>query len=301
MQTGLVNEILSEDENIEPEHQKLENSSIKNSTADKERNKMDLSKGGVGATGVNRKMKTYKNKPKTSRLSVPTGGHDINEQQQHSYSNQIQIQTYLQRIFDIQQMDIQSALDQMQTLIFTTTPQRIYKTSYYRKQTKNHWARDDPAFVVLQILFLILASIAFCIAFRMVSLRNVIMFLFQNIVVNWFIVGVAVSSVGRMISIQYLTVHQSNHVKQYVEWLYAFDIHCNAFFPLFILLCKFAIIDSFENFNFSNIHFCLFFLRCGTILPTPICTRKVILCTISFEYTLCCSLLHLFLRYSFRL
>jgi len=28
----------------------------------------------------------------------------------------------------------------------------------------------------------------------------------------------------------------AHQVEQKVEWLYAFDIHCNAFFPLFILL-----------------------------------------------------------------
>merc|ERR1712226_1760874 len=28
----------------------------------------------------------------------------------------------------------------------------------------------------------------------------------------------------------------SSHVKQSVEWLYAFDIHCNSFFPMFCLL-----------------------------------------------------------------
>merc|ERR1712176_247992 len=55
--------------------------------------------------------------------------------------------------------------------------------------------------------------------------------------INWFGSGVVLASVGRGISIQHLTVHQSNnHVKQRVEWLYAFDIHCNAFFPLFVLL-----------------------------------------------------------------
>jgi len=193
---------------------------------------MDIAKSST--SGVNRKVKA--SRPKTTLLSVPSGADNIEQPRQHAYSNQIQLQTYFQRMFDIHQMDIQSALDQMSTLIFTTTPQRIYKTSYYRKQTKNHWARDDPAFVVLQILFLVLASIAFCVAFRMVSLRNVLFIAFHNIIINWFLCGVIICSVGRWISIQYLTVHQSNHVKQQVEWLYAFDIHCNAFFPFFILL-----------------------------------------------------------------
>ena len=223
-----------EKEKIEKEEQLVPTSNIKTLNDSNKEESMDMTKGST--TGVNRKLK--KSRPKTTLLSVPSGADNIEHHQQHAYSNQIQLQTYLQRMFDIHQMDMQSALDQMSTLIFTTTPQRIYKTSYYRKQTKNHWARDDPAFVVLQILFLVLASIAFCVAFHMVSLRNILFIAFHNIIINWLLCGVIICSVGRWISIQYLTVHQSNHVKQHVEWLYAFDIHCNAFFPFFILLCK---------------------------------------------------------------
>ena len=29
-------------------------------------------------------------------------------------------------------------------------PKRVYKNTSYHKQTKNQWARDDPAFIVLQ-------------------------------------------------------------------------------------------------------------------------------------------------------
>jgi len=149
---------------------------------------------------------------------------------------------YLQRMTDIQQMDTQSALDQMFTLC-TLHPQRVYKTSYYRKQTKNHWARDDPAFAVLQIAFLFAASIAYCIAFRdNLTFSGVWLFALRNIVLNWAGFGVIMATLGRALANHYLTVHnQTNggnslHVKQSVEWLYAFDIHCNAFFPLFVLL-----------------------------------------------------------------
>ena len=44
----------------------------------------------------------------------------------------------------LSQMDFPSALDQI-SILMSPTPSRIYKTSYYRKQTKDHWSRDDPA------------------------------------------------------------------------------------------------------------------------------------------------------------
>ena len=50
----------------------------------------------------------------------------------------------LRRVVTFQQMDFESTLDQMLTLC-SLHPHRVYKQSYYRKQTKNQWARDDPA------------------------------------------------------------------------------------------------------------------------------------------------------------
>ena len=38
-----------------------------------------------------------------------------------------------------------------------------YRHTSYHKQTKNQWARDDPAFVVLCCAFLALTAVAYCI------------------------------------------------------------------------------------------------------------------------------------------
>ena len=43
-------------------------------------------------------------------------------------------------------MDLESASWQMVTLCID--PKRVYKQTTYHKQTKNQWARDDPAFTV---------------------------------------------------------------------------------------------------------------------------------------------------------
>jgi hypothetical protein len=144
---------------------------------------------------------------------------------------------YLSRLTDFRQMDIQSALDQMKTLL-STRPHMVYKTAYYRKQTKNHWARDDPAFVALQFLFLLISCIAYSISFREPFMGG-IAFLLYSVLFNWFGAGAVIATLGREVANRHLTDHKSNsHVRQSVEWLYAFDIHCNAFFPVFVLLCK---------------------------------------------------------------
>jgi hypothetical protein len=52
-------------------------------------------------------------------------------------------------------------------------------------------------------------------------------------------VGVIVATACREIANRHLLAHHqsASHVRQHVEWLYAFDIHCNSFFPVFVLLC----------------------------------------------------------------
>jgi hypothetical protein len=40
----------------------------------------------------------------------------------------------------------------------------------------------------------------------------------------------------RFVANKYLRVQSLHAVDQKVEWLYAFDIHCNSFFPLFVVL-----------------------------------------------------------------
>lgn len=134
-------------------------------------------------------------------------------------------------------MDVQSAIDQMRTLL-SPHPQRVYKMAYYRKQTKNHWARDDPAFCFLQAAMLVASSVAYCLAFRVGSVSAVLGFATKSVLVHWLGFGVAVATLGRVIANRKLmTAERSpSHVRQHVEWLYAFDIHCNAFVPLFVLL-----------------------------------------------------------------
>jgi len=146
-------------------------------------------------------------------------------------------QMYLQRMTDLQQMDLQSAIDQMRILL-TLYPQRVYKMAYYRKQTKNHWARDDPAFCFLQIVMIAAVSIAYGFAFRVGSFLDLIGVVTKSVLVNWLGFGVIIASVGRLIANNHLMMAErsSSHVKQEVEWLYAFDVHCNAFVPLFVLL-----------------------------------------------------------------
>jgi UNC-50 family len=145
---------------------------------------------------------------------------------------------YVSRMSDVRQMDIQSALDQMRTIV-SFRPMAVYKTAYYRKQTKNHWYRDDPAFCVVLVTFLGVSAIAYSVAFRM-SIIGTISFFLYSILWNFLGCGIILATICREIANRHLSSNSnlSTHVKQQVEWFYSFDIHCNAFFTIFVLLCK---------------------------------------------------------------
>jgi hypothetical protein len=202
------------------------------------------------------------------RLTVPNG--DYVQGSTASYSSTMTLTQYVGRLIDYSQMDLQAALDQMRSLLSFSTAemQKVYKMAYYRKQTKNHWARDDPAFVFIQTSFLILSSLAYCIAFRS---ENIIMstmnFSFHSIVINYLSCGLILATFTRSVANKYLILHNNtSHVRQQVEWLYAFDIHCNSFFPLFMLLyvlqfflLPIVLTNSFFAFVVSNTLFSIAF------------------------------------------
>ncbi|XP_039064579.1 protein unc-50 homolog [Hibiscus syriacus] len=71
---------------------------------------------------------------------------------------------YLRRIVKWQQMDIEYTFWQM--LHLCTAPKVVYQHTKCHKQTKNQWARDDPAFVVICSFLLAVATIAYCAALK---------------------------------------------------------------------------------------------------------------------------------------
>ena len=56
-------------------------------------------------------------------------------------------------------MDMEYTFSQM--VYLCKSPSKVYTLTKYRKQTKNQWARDDPAFVVILLLMVTAATIAY--------------------------------------------------------------------------------------------------------------------------------------------
>lgn len=95
----------------------------------------------------------------------------------------------------------------------------------------------DPAFVAIMVYFMAVASLGYAVAFHK-SVGGFLKGILYAVVVDFGLVGVLAATLGWYLANQYLLVENvgSHTTEQKVEWLYAFDVHCNSFFPFFIIL-----------------------------------------------------------------
>lgn len=128
-------------------------------------------------------------------------------------------------------MDFEYAFWQM--LYLFISPQKVYRNFQYRKETKDQWARDDPAFLVLLTFWLLASSIGFAFVLKLHFIAF-IKFLIWVIVVDCIGVGLLIASTLWFITNRHLIMQPPRG--QDVEWGFAFDIHLNAFFPLLMIL-----------------------------------------------------------------
>jgi hypothetical protein len=140
---------------------------------------------------------------------------------------------YFGRMLRYTQMDFDYTFAQM--IYLCISPNKVYQLTQYRKRTKGTWSRDDPCFIVVQAFFLAMAGWAYGICFGETwgaQLRTFFYFFFLHFIV----LGLIVSTICLVVADKYLRKKSSAHSTiQPMEFLYAFDVHCNAFFPLFLL------------------------------------------------------------------
>jgi len=186
---------------------------------------------------------------------------------------------FVRRVGRVGQMDFEVAVWQMMWLL--VSPKRVYRSVYYHKQTKNQWARDDPAFLVILIAALSLAALAYSISFAsspLDSFKLILSFIFLDFLLPgllistlaWFAppvhlpplhfishflasLSLSFSLSVRWFSNKLLRVQAVHSVEQSVEWAYSFDIHCNSFIPVFVILylLQFFFMPILLNANFS--------------------------------------------------
>ncbi|WKY02245.1 hypothetical protein Q1695_015899 [Nippostrongylus brasiliensis] len=136
---------------------------------------------------------------------------------------------FARRFVHFKQMDFEFASWQMLYLLIQ--PQKVYRNFLYRKRTKDQFARDDPAFLVLLSLSLFFSSVFYAVALGL-TMWSFVKFFLWVVFIDCIGVGVVVATVLWWFSNRFLRKVQD----QDVEWGYCFDVHLNAFFPMLILL-----------------------------------------------------------------
>ncbi|KAK4511843.1 uncharacterized protein ATC70_003842 [Mucor velutinosus] len=140
----------------------------------------------------------------------------------------------LRRLFRFPQMDFEFALWQMGYLLIA--PRRVYRNIYYHKQTKNRWSRDDPAFIVLLAAFLTLSAIVWGFTYHL-GTYGIIKTILSMLCIDFLLFGAMIATFTWYISNKFLIQNANTYaVAQQVEWAYAFDVHCNAFIPVYLIL-----------------------------------------------------------------
>jgi len=132
-------------------------------------------------------------------------------------------------------MDFELAVWQLTYLCIS--PRRVYKHVYFHKQTKNTWARDDPAILVLLAGCLTVAALIWSIVYAF-SLTEFLQLSLVMILRDFFLSGIIISTILWLVSNRLLLSPptHSTPADTSVEWAYVFDVHTNAFFPLYLTL-----------------------------------------------------------------
>ena len=125
-----------------------------------------------------------------------------------------------------------------------------------KKETKNQFARDDPAFLALLSSILVVSSLLFGLVMQL-SLFNLLKFVLWVVFIDCIAVGCFIASIYWFVSNKFLLKKSStsnNNVD--VEWAYCFDVHLNAFLPLIIVLHVFQLPFIMSiNFYYLDLYF----------------------------------------------
>lgn len=139
--------------------------------------------------------------------------------------------TFFRRFIHVSQMDFDYAGATVAYLL--VSPSRVNKLTQWHHEIKGTWARDDPAFVFILCGFIAIDFVAYGLALSATGLLDVARHIALGVM--FFIVsGFLCALITSQIANRYLLAKHPHSSIKSVEFLYAFDVHCNAFLPMFM-------------------------------------------------------------------
>ena len=110
-------------------------------------------------------------------------------------------------------------------------PRKVYRNFVSRKQSKDQFARDDPAFLVLLAAFLCLSSALLTVVLGL-GFVGFLKLLLWSVFVDCIGAGILVATVLWSFTNYFFCVDRQHDV----EWGYSFDIHLNASFAFLVFI-----------------------------------------------------------------
>lgn len=117
-------------------------------------------------------------------------------------------------------------------------PALVAKLTLHRKQTKNTWARDDPALALVELALLAVVAVAYGAAYRLIASPLALLWLICQFWAAFLVGGALIATATWAAANRYCRAGASlpHSVEQSVDWLFAWDVHCNAFVPVLLLV-----------------------------------------------------------------
>ncbi|WWC67971.1 uncharacterized protein I206_101890 [Kwoniella pini CBS 10737] len=157
----------------------------------------------------------------------------------NSRNNSNGLYLMLKRLTKFRSMDFELAFWQLTYLV--VAPRRVYKQTYHHKQTKNQWARDDPAMLLLISGCLIVSGIAWSLLNQYTFLQTILtifLFIFRDFLLFSIIISFLLYLISNklLLSIPLSINNNNNDDDNKVEFSYSFDVSVNSFFPFFLTI-----------------------------------------------------------------
>ena len=138
---------------------------------------------------------------------------------------------YLKKMIHIRQIDYYLTYT---NILYCFKPKEINETAKIRKHLKNKYARDDPGFLIILILNLFVSSLCYSLTFGHMNIFFILNIFFIQAFILLFTSGVFIALFCKIIIDKYFRNNEIGNGKEHkIEYVYAFDIHCNSFVPMY--------------------------------------------------------------------
>lgn len=165
--------------------------------------------------------------------------------QSSRFSSKFQnIKKMARRLFKPTTLDFETAIWEIFHLIIN--PKKMYRSHYYYKQQtsnngKSSYTRDDPLFLILLTVFLLISAVAWGLAYspRVWDILKLIVYM---VFIDFYLTGIVIATVSWFVTNKLFNNTYGNlggmnkYNLNYIEWGFCFDIHCNSFLVIWCLL-----------------------------------------------------------------